>query len=260
MAYRMYDLASQVPGVDPASAINRRDSVAGSLTPTPTPTNTPTETPIPTATAYVPPKPTPLPTPAPPLGTLRGKIVFYSAKEGQEGMWVMNPDGSQKRYLGRVTSKMQQEYDAIRASESYSPDGRYRLYALKDKDDSTVQVYFQGYNQDGYLVTRQVTNCSKICYDPVWAPDGSRIALVSPEWESDDIWVINPDGAEWWNYTPNKWEWEKHPSWSPDSRKIVFWSNREGTKQIYVIDADGRNLKKISGDAPWDEYDPLWIK
>ncbi len=56
------------------------------------------------------------------------------------------------------------------------------------------------------------------------------------------------------------WEWDKHPSWSPDSRKIIFWSNREGTKQIYVMDADGKNLKKISGDAPWDEYDPLWIK
>jgi len=72
--------------------------------------------------------------------------------------------------------------------------------------------------------------------------------------------VINPDGTEWWNYTPNKWEWDKHPSWSPDSRQIVFWSNREGTKQIFVIDANGKNLKKISGNAPWDEYDPLWIK
>ena len=125
-----------------------------------------------------------------------------------------------------------------------------------------MQVYYQGYNQDGYLVTQRVTNCSKICYDPVWAPDGSRIALVSPERGSDDIWVINPDGKEWWDYTETNpsWEWDKHPSWSPDSRKITFWSNREGTKQIYVIDADGKNMKKISGDAPWDEYDPLWVK
>ncbi len=79
----MYDLAARLPGVDPASAINRRDSVVGLLTPTPTPTNTPTVTPIPTATPYIPPKPTPPPTPAPALGTLGGKIVFCSAKEGQ---------------------------------------------------------------------------------------------------------------------------------------------------------------------------------
>jgi len=257
LAYRMYDLAAALPGVDPSSAINRRDSVKDLLTPTPTPTNTPTVTPIPTPTAYVPPAP---PTPAPPLGTFRGKIVFKSTKEGEEGFWVMNPDGSQKRYLGPATSKLEAEYAAQYKKEQHSPDGRFQLYATRGVGDLTVQVYYQGRDQDGNLVTKRVTNCSKICYDPVWAPDGSRIAFVSPEWESDDIWVINPDGAEWWNYTPNKWEWDKHPSWSPDSRQIVFWSNREGTKQIFVIDANGKNLKKISGDAPWDESDPVWIK
>ena len=63
-----------------------------------------------------------------------------------------------------------------------------------------------------------------------------------------------------WNYTPNKWEWDKHPSWSPDSRQIVFWSNREGTKQIYVMDADGPQPARRSAASPWDEYDPIWIK
>lgn len=262
LAYHNYDLAARLPDVDPASAINRRDSVAGLLTPTPTPTNTPTITPIPTATPYVPPAPTPLPTPAPPLSTLRGKIVFFSAKPEQEGLWVMNPDGSQKRYLGPVTAKLQKEYDELRQKETYSPDGRFHVYALKANGDVTVQVYYQGRDRDGYLVTQRVTNGSKISYDPVWAPDGSRIAFVSPEQGSDDIWVIYPDGTDAWNYTQTKnpWEWDKWPSWSPDSRQITFWSNREGTKQIYVIDADGRSMKKISGDAPWDEYNPLWIK
>ena len=81
-------------------------------------------------------------------------------------------------------------------------------------------------------------------YDAVWAPDGSRIAFVSAEKAGDDVYVIDPDGKQWWNYTLNTWEWDKHPSFSPDSRKIVFWSNREGTKQIYVIDADGRGLQE----------------
>lgn len=262
LAYHNYDLAAKLPGIDPASAINRRDSVAGLLTPTPTPTNTPTATPIPTATPYIPPTVPPPPTPAPPLGTLRGKIVFFSEKPEQQGMWVMNPDGSGKRYLGPVTPRMQKEYDELREKQTYSPDGRFRLYALRDKGDPATQVYWQGTNRDGYLVTQRVTNFSKIAYDPVWAPDGSRIAFVSPEQGSDDIWVAYPDGTDPWNYTQTKgaWEWDKWPSWSPDSRQITFWSNREGTKQIYVIDADGRNLKKISGEAPWDEYNPLWIK
>ena len=70
----------------------------------------------------------------------------------------------------------------------------------------------------------------------------------------------------WFGAAPVAWErglavlQRPRRSWSPDSTKITFWSNREGTKQIYVIDENGQNLKKISGNAPWDEYDPLWIK
>ena len=66
--------------------------------------------------------------------------------------------------------------------------------------------------------------------DLVWSPDGARVAFVSQENKSDDIWVINADGTKPRNLTPNSWQWDKHPSWSPDSRRIVFWSNREGRR------------------------------
>lgn len=261
MAYRMYDLARQIPGVDVASAINRRDSVVGLLTPTPTPSSTPTETPIPTATAYIPPTVPPPATPAPPLGTFRGKIVFLSDKEGQQGYWVMNPDGTQKRYLGSG-SKLDKEYQALREREAYSPDGRFRSYALRAPGDSSVEIYWQGVNSDGFTITQRVTDFSHISYDPVWSPDGSKIAFVSPEKGSDDIFIANPNGkGDPVDLTPNPWEWDKHPSWSPDSRQIVFWSNRDTKlKQIWVMDADGKNVKRISGNADWEEYDPIWIK
>jgi TolB protein len=127
--------------------------------------------------------------------------------------------------------------------------------------DKSPQLYIQGYEKDqfGNLPTQQVTRQEGLNYDPAWAPDGSRIAFVSTHQGTDDLWVVNPDGTNMWNYTRNKWEWDKHPSWSPDSQKIVFWSNREGTKQIFVIDANGQNLKKVHA-VPWDEYDPIWIK
>lgn len=269
LAYRMYDLAMQVTGVDTASARNRRDSVAGLLTPTPTPTATPTETPVPTPTPYRPPTEPPPPTPAPPLATFRGKIIYRSDKPGQAGLWVMNPDGSQKRPLG-ASAKLEQEYEALREREAYSPDGRFRAYALRANGDSSVQIYWQGVNSDGYTITTRITDFGKISYDPVWSPDGGRIAFVSAARESDDIWVASSDGkGDPKNLTPNPWEWDKHPSWSPDSKQTVFWSNRDTKRKlIWVMDADGGNPKCLSDNCRmpnpkeelWEEYDPIWIK
>ncbi len=260
-AWDQYDKAVGLPVENSVVAAERRYKMGFRITPTPTPTMTPTGTPVPTATAYVytPPTGTPSPTPPPPLASFRNQIVFRADKEGQYGYWVMNPDGSNRRYLG-ASKELDTQYAALIERETVAPDGKCRLYPYREQGDKFVQIYIRcPGNRTGELWSRKLTAMDGMCYDAVWAPDGSRIAFVGTEKGSDDVYVINPDGTSWWNYTPNDWEWDKHPSFSPDSRRIVFWSNREGIKQIYVIDADGRNLKKIK-DTTWDEYDPIWVK
>jgi len=258
-AWEQYRRASELPVADTALARARMDAVFAFLTPTPTPANTPTTTPIPTPTAYVyvPPTAIPSATPPPPLSTFRNQILFWTDREDQPGLWVMNPDGGNRRFLGNA-GDVRKQYDDLRTKEALSPDGRYRVYATSDQSTS-VQIWIQGKDQNGVLSTWQVSNLTKMSYDPVWSPDGSLIAFVSTELTSDDIWTIQPDGDNRWNRTPNKWEWDKHPSFSPDSQRIVFWTNREGTKQLYIMDRDGKNQRNISKVA-WDEYDPLWVK
>jgi TolB protein len=116
-----------------------------------------------------------------------------------------------------------------------------------------------GQNTQGDPSGIQLTHLTGMSYDPVWSPDGSRIACISQEHTSDDIWVVNRDGSGVQCLTNNDWEWDKHPSWSPNSQEIVFWSNRTGLKQIYVMAADGSNARNIS-NTEWDEYDPIWLK
>jgi tetratricopeptide (TPR) repeat protein len=260
-AYELYRQAAyEIPVSDTNLAYLRWQSTLACITPTATPTNTPTATATPKPTR--PPGPTPTATPPPPLSTFVNQIVFRSDNEEQPGFWLMNPDGSNLRYLGS-SSKLQQEYTELREKETFDPSGRCRAYTTQTGEDASPQVYVQCQldpGAEGPLPTWKVSKgMVKTSYDPVWAPDGSRIAFVSQNANSDDIWVADPLGESLWDYTHNTWEWDKHPSFSPDSQKIVFWSNREGTKQIYVIDADGRNLRKLS-DSIWNEEDPMWIK
>ncbi len=154
-------------------------------------------------------------------------------------------------------------YKDLRERETFSPDGTCRTYTTQTGDDDWPAVYAQCRPVDDLApptwgISKGLT---KVNYDPVWSPDGQRIAFVSQNKGSDDIWIAQAkDGTEQWNLTPNTWEWDKHPSWGPDSQHIVFWSNREGTKQIFIIDADNLNdWRKVSATT-WDEYDPIWIK
>jgi outer membrane protein assembly factor BamD (BamD/ComL family) len=261
LAYDQYRKANGLPVADRSLAAARLEATRPCLTPTPTPSNTPTPTLIPTATPYIPPTPVPSTTPPPPLSTFRNQIVFRADKpDAPPGLWVMNPDGTNVRYLGE-SSALEKQYEDLLVQETLSPDGRYHVYVQTAAGEQAPEIFIQGFVKDqfGNLPTKQLTHLAGLNYDPVWSPDGSRIAFVSTDRGSDDIWVINADGTNPWNNTPNKWEWDKHPSWSPDSQKIVFWTNREGTKQIYVMDASGRNQKKINATT-WDQYDPIWIR
>jgi hypothetical protein len=199
----------------------------------------------------------------PSLGTYHNQIVFVSDKEDPPGLWVMNPDGTNRRYLGRE-GRFKQEYDALREKEAWSPDSHYRVYRCQPQADKIAQLCFQPLMRDSDdLVVNAtpwaVTHLRKIAYDPVWSPDGAHVAFVGQEASSDDIWVLEVTEKDPRNLTPNVWEWDKHPSWSPDSQRIAFWSNRDGLKQIYVMNWQGDTQVNISR-CVWDEYDPIWIQ
>jgi tetratricopeptide (TPR) repeat protein len=261
-AYERYRAAAALPVADTALARGRMFSIEPLLTPTATPTNTRTPTPTATSTPY--PTITPIPsatataTPVP-LWEFRNQIVFFSDNEEQPGLWVMDPNGENRRYLGDV-KVYREQYNQLWERESLSPDGRYRAYVAKgDRGNAQIFIAFPPDPTWGELPPKQLTLFTGISYDPVWSPDGSRIAFVSQENGSDDIWVIYTDGKGARALTRNTWEWDKHPSWSPDGTRIVFWSNRTGTKNIFIMDAGGENVQNIS-NTPWDEYDPIWVK
>ena len=129
LAFEQYRRACALPVRGPDAGQARMDEVRHFLTPTPTPSVTPTITPLPTPTPYiyVPPTAIPTGTPPPPLASFRNQIVFKSDNEEQPGFWVMNPDGTNRRYLGALEDKrLNQQYEALIEREKLSPDGRYR--------------------------------------------------------------------------------------------------------------------------------------
>ena len=254
-AYQEYSQACNLPVPDSVAACAKASNIIPLLTPTPTPTLTPTvgptATPAPSAT------PTPTATPRP-LEMFRNRIVFNSDNLEQPGYYVMNPDGSNREYLGPF-EYYDERFDALRETERFSPDKSYNVTTGDVDGRAQVILNLPFDKRWGQLPPKPLTRLTGIAYDPVWAPDGSWIAFTCAENESDDIWVIRPDGSEQKSLMRNEWEWDKHASFSPDSQRIAFFSNRFGERQILIMDVSGQNIVNIS-NVPWAEYDPIWVK
>ena len=93
--------------------------------------------------------------------------------------------------------------------------------------------------------------------DPVWSPDGRKIAFVRLN-TRHGVYVINADGSGVRNLTPKpRGAVYAAPAWSPDGRKIAFASERDGNSEIYVMNADGSGQRNLTLNLAYDG-DPAW--
>ncbi len=84
----------------------------------------------------------------------------------------------------------------------------------------------------------ETSGANEVDRDPVWSPDGTRIAFSRSDGGGKDIWLINADGRGLCQLTTEGGD-EYNPSWSPDGAKIAYTQKQAGVCDIDVINADG---------------------
>jgi tol-pal system beta propeller repeat protein TolB len=104
----------------------------------------------------------------------------------------------------------------------------------------------------------RVTNNQAYNDDPVWSPQGARIAYVSAFLENSDfhdIYVVNIDGSGQTRLT--KGGINTSPAWSPKSSQIAFVSTLNGNGQINLVNADDLEQMQLTYTGTSD-YCPAW--
>jgi Tol biopolymer transport system component len=110
-------------------------------------------------------------------------------------------------------------------------------------------------NADGSGETRLSTE-HDFSEDPVFSPNGSRVAYNSEREMNWDIYVMGADGSRQTRLTTHP-AYDVCPAWSPDGLKIAFTSFRDGNAEIYVMNADGSRQTRLTFfQAP--DYCPAW--
>jgi dipeptidyl aminopeptidase/acylaminoacyl peptidase len=114
-----------------------------------------------------------------------------------------------------------------------SPDGRRVAYTVTETD----------FKQDAYVThiwladpvsgeTFQLTRGEKSCSNPVWSPDGSRLAFTSSRTgDKAQIFVISPVGGEAVLLTKSETGVSDF-NWSPDGRSIAFTAAEAVSKPL----------------------------
>ncbi|MGY1683796.1 TolB family protein [Geodermatophilus sp. SYSU D01176] len=112
---------------------------------------------------------------------------------------------------------------------------------------------------------RQLTRNDVTDDQPVWSPDGRRIAFVSTRDGNAEVFVMDADGSDVVQVTdtattPDGVEVRNDsPAWSPDGRTLAFVSNRDDPEgEVYRVAADGTRLQRLTTNPFVTDNAPAW--
>jgi Tol biopolymer transport system component len=231
-----------------------------------------------------------------PFGGPPHSIAFQSNRDGNNEIYVMNPDGSDQTRL-TFDSRNDQRPDispnghqivfSSNRITAQNPEGDFEIFITSSDGSDVTQLTFNAAddswprwspngkwiafhsNVDGnyeiYVVRRdgadlnRVTNYSGLDQYPEWSPNGMQLAIR----RDSDLYLIDRDGSNPIQLTANAGI-NQMASWSPDGSQLAFLSTREGYPSIFVTDADGSHQINLTPRpdtvAPWSSRAPGWSR
>jgi Tol biopolymer transport system component len=159
-----------------------------------------------------------------------------------QGIWVMNADGSQPVQI-----------TASGVQPAFTPDGTRLVYDCGDctGGQGIFLVKADGSDAPG---TRLTTNPAGYegNTNPEVSPDGQTVTFVrkKAEGELQALFAVDIDGTDVDKLVPYRFNVFIKHDWAPDGDHIVFTSPIDGQANVYTIEPDGSGLAQLTSVPP----------
>jgi dipeptidyl aminopeptidase/acylaminoacyl peptidase len=188
------------------------------------------------------------------------RMAYVDGREGNRGIYVANADGSD---AVRLTEQVNDSWP------NWSPNGAKITFVGTRFDpslgfchpgvyaDCFTDIYSM--DADGSNIT-DVTGDPGWELDPVWSPDGTRIAFASASDVADltAITVMNADGSDRRMVSSSNGGSDFDPRWSPDGTQIVFGGIHYEDWGVFAVRPDGTDERTLLFGTGTYAVAPVW--
>jgi Tol biopolymer transport system component len=154
------------------------------------------------------------------------RLLFLSEETTNDLMlWQVGLDGRNRRQFLAVP-----DLEGGIDMPSVSSDAK-RLLAVRYRTEGARSQVFSYALPNGPW--RQLTEHPDGAYDPVWSPDGTRVAYTVRQRGRHDLWVMQADGSDARPLTDSGAC--RAPCWSPDGQQLAYLSGETGAFDVWTV-------------------------
>lgn len=171
-------------------------------------------------------------------------------------IWLIDVDGGRPRQLTPWRNLV------MTTPTSFTPDGSTLAMTWETLGGRSAAKGIHLVDGSEFLIRRRMA-------EPVYSPDGSRIAVVDRRgglWSKGDLFIMNSDGSGVRRMTRSPSTIESAPSWDPSGERLVFTRMPQGLvfepfgpgTAVIEMNADGTCPRRLLFDRRVGFYGAAW--